>query len=43
MSRRPIARSPDLKRLQDKEFDIAIVGGNLVMRDVPYVNGKREV
>lgn len=43
MSHRPIARSPDLKRLRDEEFDIAIVGGNLVMRDVPYVTESREV
>lgn len=43
MSHRPIARSPDLKRLRDEEFDIVIVGGNLVMRDVPYVTESREV
>lgn len=43
MSHRPIARSPDLKRMRDEEFDISIIGGNLVMRDVPYVTESREV
>lgn len=43
MSLRPIARSPDLKRMRDEEYDITITGGNLVMRDVPYVTANREV
>src|SRR6185437_14205050 len=43
MSRRPIDRSPELKKLRDEGFDIEVVDGYLLMHDVPYVNGKREV
>lgn len=43
MSRRPIARSPDLKRLRDEGYDIEIVSGYLVVHDVPYLNAKKEV
>jgi len=43
MSRRPIDRSPPLKRLRDEGYDIDVVTGYLLVRDVPYVNGKREV
>lgn len=43
MSRRPIDRSPELKTLRDEGFDIEVVDGYLLMHDVPYVNGKREV
>ena len=43
MSRRPIARSVDLKRLQDEGYDIDAVDGYLVMRHVPYLTDKREV
>jgi hypothetical protein len=43
MSRRPIDRSPELKSLRDKGFDIEVVDGYLLMHDVPYVNDKREV
>jgi hypothetical protein len=38
MSRRPIALSPDLLRLQNEEYDIDIKGGYLLVRAVPYVN-----
>lgn len=43
MSQRRINRSPDLKRLRDEGYDIAIEGGYLIARDVPYVNARREV
>ena len=43
MSRRPIARSPDLLRLRDEGYDLDVVGGSLVIRDVPYATATREV
>lgn len=43
MSRRPIDRSPKLKQLRDEGYDIDVVTGYLLVRDVPYVNSKREV
>lgn len=38
-----IARNPDLQRLRNEGYDIAVVADHLVMRDVPYVNDKKEV
>lgn len=43
MSRRPIDRSPPLKRLRDEGYDVDVVTGYLLVRDVPYVNANREV
>lgn len=43
MSQRLIARSPDLKRLQDEGYDIRTRGGVLVVKDVPYLTAAREV
>lgn len=43
MSQQPINLSSDLKRLRDEGYEIVIVSGFLVMRNVPYVNSKREV
>lgn len=43
MSRRPLSLSPDLKRLRDEEYDLDIRKGYLLVRDVPYVNSKKEV
>ena len=43
MSRRLIARSPDLLRLQNEGYDIAVQGGHLLFRNVPYVNASRTV
>lgn len=43
MSRRPIARSPDLTRLQNEGYDLDIRGGFLLVRDVPYVGADRTV
>jgi ThiF family len=38
MSRRPIALSPDLRRLQNEGYDLEIRGGYLLVKDVPYVD-----
>lgn len=38
MSRQPIARSPDLLRLQNEGYDIDVQAGYLLVRDVPYVD-----
>lgn len=43
MSRRPIALSPDLLRLQNEGYDLDIRGGYLLVRDVPYVDSNRAV
>lgn len=43
MSRRPIALSPDLLRLQNEGYDLDIRGGYLLVRDVPYVDPSRTV
>lgn len=38
MSHQLIARSPDLLKLRNEGYDIAIEGGYLLVRDVPYVD-----
>lgn len=43
MSRRPIALSPDLLRLQNEGYDLDIRDGHLLVRDVPYVDAQRVV
>jgi hypothetical protein len=43
MSLRLINRSPDLKKLRDEGYDIEIRSGHLLVKDVPYVNSKREI
>jgi hypothetical protein len=43
MSRRPIALSPDLLRLQNEGYDLEIRGAYLLVRDVPYVDSNRSV
>lgn len=43
MSRRPIALSPDLQRLQNEGYDVDIRGGYLLVRDVPYVDTQPSV
>ena len=43
MSRLPISHSPDLQRLVDEGYDVAIEGGYLVLRDVPYLDARRRV
>jgi hypothetical protein len=42
MSASLIALNPDLKRLRDEGFDIAVVDGHLVVT-VPYLNSQREI
>ncbi|WP_207485443.1 ThiF family adenylyltransferase [Arenibaculum pallidiluteum] len=43
MSPAPFSRSADLKRLRDEGYFVRIQGGFLVMREVPYVDGQRQV
>lgn len=43
MSQQLINRNPDLKRLQDDGYDIAIKAAHLVVYRVPYVTAKRVV
>jgi hypothetical protein len=43
MSRALFSRNADLKRLRDEGYYVQIVGGYLVMREVPYVNDARQV
>ena len=43
MSPKLFSRSPDLKRLRDEGYFVQISGGFLVMREVPYVNDRKEV
>jgi len=43
MSRRLISRSPDLARLREEGYDIAVVDSHLILRGVPYVNSAKQV
>lgn len=43
MSRQLIDHSPDLLRLRNEGYDIDVVGGYLVVRDVPYVNSTGDI
>ena len=43
MSPGPFSLNPDLKRLRDEGYFVQISGGLLIMREVPYVNGRKEV
>ncbi|PNS09831.1 ThiF family adenylyltransferase [Solilutibacter silvestris] len=43
MSDALFSRNDDLKRLRDAGYLIQVVGGLLVMREVPYVNAQKEV
>jgi hypothetical protein len=43
MSASLINRSADLKQLRDEGFNIAVVGGYLLIRDIPYVTADRRV
>src|SRR5438270_1704472 len=43
MSYKLINRSPDLKRLRDEGYDLAIRSGFLLVRDIPYLNSAKEV
>ncbi len=43
MSQEPFNLSPDLKRLREEGYFVQIVGGLLLMRDVPYVDSQNQV
>jgi hypothetical protein len=43
MSQRLISRNDDLRRLRNEGYNVQIVSTYLVVRDVPYVNARREV
>ena len=43
MSHKLISHSPDLKKLRDEGYDVEIRSGYLLVKDVPYVNARREV
>ncbi len=43
MSRALFSHNADLKRLRDEGYFVQVVGGLLVMREVPYVDAKRQV
>jgi molybdopterin/thiamine biosynthesis adenylyltransferase len=43
MSQRPINRSADLKKLRDEGYDLEVRSGCLLVKDVPFVNSRKEV
>lgn len=43
MSQRPISRSADLKKLRDEGYNLEIRSGCLLVKDVPYVNSRKEI
>lgn len=43
MSQQPISRSADLKKLRDEGYDLEIRSGCLLVKDVPYVNSRKEL
>lgn len=43
MSQQLINRSPDLKRLRDEGYDIEVKSSYLLIKQIPYVNAKKEV
>lgn len=43
MSRKLIAHSADLQKLQNEGFDIEVRAGYLLIKDVPYVTSSREI
>lgn len=43
MSRRLIARSPDLQKLQSEGYEVAIRSSYLLISNVPYLNSSRQV
>lgn len=43
MSQQLISRSPDLKRLRDEGYDIEIRSKFLLLKNVPYVNSRKEI
>jgi hypothetical protein len=43
MSPQLIDRSPDLKRLRDEGYEVQIINGYVILRDVPYLNSNKQV
>ena len=43
MLQRPINRSADLRKLRDEGYDLEIRSGCLLVKDVPYVNSRKEI
>lgn len=43
MSQQLISRSPDLKRLRDEGYDVEVRSNCLLVKDVPYVDSKKEI
>lgn len=43
MSQQLISRNADLLRLQEDGYEVAVVGGHLIVSNIPYVNAHREV
>lgn len=43
MSQQLISRNPDLRRLREEGFDIELRAGHLLVKSVPYVDGKCQV
>ncbi|MCI0601812.1 ThiF family adenylyltransferase [bacterium] len=43
MSRKLISHSADLKKLRDEGYDLQIRSGYLLVKDVPYVNSRKEI
>lgn len=43
MSRALFSRNPDLAKLRDEGYFVQVIGGFLVMREVPYVDANRKV
>jgi hypothetical protein len=43
MSQQLISRSPDLQRLRDEGYDIEVRSSYLLVKNVPYVNSRKEI
>lgn len=43
MSQQLLDHSPDLKKLQDEGFEVDIINGFLLIRNIPYVNKNKEI
>jgi hypothetical protein len=43
MSQRPINRSADLTKLRHEGYDLEVRSGCLLVKDVPYVNSRKEI
>jgi ThiF family len=43
MSQRPISRSRDLSDLRNEGYDLEVRSGCLLVKDVPYVNSRKEI